>query len=142
MSNTYIPLALRKLVIKRAKNRCEYCLIPDQVSFAPLEIDHIIAEKHDGKTDADNLALSCTLCNKYKGSDLTSIDPNTQEIVPLYNPRQDSWSDHFQLDNGEIKSLTAIGRVTVKLLQINRQERIKERLLLIESGLFEISSNN
>lgn len=138
MSNTYIPSALRKLVIERAKHLCEYCLMPEKLSFATHEIDHIIAEKHGGQTNADNLALSCTLCNKYKGSDLTSIDPNTNKIVPLYHPRQDLWSEHFQLDSAKIKPLTAVGRVTVKLLQINRRERIEERLLLIEAGLFNV----
>jgi hypothetical protein len=141
MSKTYISSALRKLVIERAKKRCEYCLMPEQASFAPHEIDHIISEKHGGKTHANNLALSCTLCNKYKGSDLTSIDPKTEEIVPLYHPRKDTWCEHFHLDTGEIKPLTAIGRVTVNLLQINRYERIEERLLLIEAGLFEIYEN-
>jgi HNH endonuclease len=139
MSSTYIPSALRKLVINRAKSRCEYCLIPQEVSFYPHEIDHIIAEKHGGQTNADNLALSCTLCNKYKGSDLTSIDPHTEEIVPLYHPRQDLWFEHFQLDSALIKPITAKGRVTVKLLQINRSERIKERLILIKAGLFDLS---
>jgi len=57
--------------------------------IAPHEVDHVIAEKHGGLTEPDNLALSCTLCNKHKGSDLTSIDPETGDIVPLYHPRKD-----------------------------------------------------
>jgi 5-methylcytosine-specific restriction endonuclease McrA len=52
-------------------------LIPDVATFAPHEIDHIIAKKHGGRTEAENLALSCTLCNKYKGSDPASVDPET-----------------------------------------------------------------
>ena len=66
MSTTYIPIALRRQVYERAKGYCEYCLIPDIAAFAPHEIDHIIAEKHGGLTEAENLALSCTLCNKHK----------------------------------------------------------------------------
>ncbi|MGV2390826.1 MAG UNVERIFIED_CONTAM: HNH endonuclease [Microcystis novacekii LVE1205-3] len=69
MSKTYIPVELRRQVYERAKGCCEYCLIPDVATFAPHEIDHIIAEKHGGRTEAENLALSCTLCNKYKGSE-------------------------------------------------------------------------
>ncbi len=68
MSKTYIPVVLRKQVYERAKGRCEYCLMPDVATFASHEIDHIIAEKHGGRTEAENLALSCTLCNKHKGS--------------------------------------------------------------------------
>lgn len=139
MSKTYISAALRKQVYERAKGCCEYCLIPEFVAFAPYEIDHIIAEKHGGLTKAENLALSCTLCNKHKGSDLTSIDPETGDIVPLYHPRQDLWREHFQIKDAEFIALTAKARVTIRLLQLNRRDRIKERQLLLEAGILDFS---
>src|SRR5438477_13047475 len=67
---TYIPAALRQLIYEQADGRCEYCLISDNATFAAHEIDHVIAEKHGGLTEANKLALSCSLCNKQKGSDL------------------------------------------------------------------------
>ena len=140
MSKTYIPVAVRKQVFSRAKNCCEYCLIPDIATFVPHEVDHIVAKKHGGLTEVENLALSCTLCNKHKGSDLTSIDPKTGEIIPLYHPRQDLWDEHFQLNNAEIVPLTDKGRVTVRLLQLNRPERLQERQLLIDAGIFKLLS--
>ena len=106
MSSTYIPSALRRLVCDRAKGCCEYCLISEATAFAPHEIDHIIAEKHGGLTEAENLALSCTLCNKHKGSDIASIDPETGEVIPLYNPRRDKWHEHFRLSNAEFIPLS------------------------------------
>ncbi len=87
MSQTYIPVPLRRLVRERAQGRCEYCLIPESLTFAPHWIDHIVAEKHGGKTESENLANCCVLCNQRKGSDLTSIDAETGEIVPLFHPR-------------------------------------------------------
>lgn len=135
MSTTYVPVALRRQVYERAKGCCEYCLIPNLVAFAPHEIDHIIAEKHGGLTESENLALACTLCNKYKGSELASVDPETSEIVPLYNPRQDQWNQHFRLNGAEFVPLTATGRVTVRLLQLNRFDRIEERQLLLQAGM-------
>ena len=135
MSSTYIPAALRQQVYDRANGCCEYCLIPDTATLATHEIDHIIAEKHGGLTESENLALSCTLCNKYKGSDLASIDSETGEIVPLYHPRQDRWHEHFRLNSAAFTSKTGKGRVTVRLLQLNRRERIEERKLLMEAGL-------
>lgn len=75
---TYIPTTLRRQVIERAGNRCEYCLLPAEVAFFPHEVDHVIAEKHEGATDIDNLALACWRCNRHKGSDLTSFDPQTR----------------------------------------------------------------
>jgi len=90
-----------------------------------------VAEKHGGKTEEGNLALSCVLCNQHKGTDLTSIDPLTNEIAPLFHPRKDVWADHFRLKGAEIEPLTAVGRVTVRLLQMNQTERIKERELIL-----------
>ncbi|MBD2194815.1 MULTISPECIES: HNH endonuclease [Calothrix] len=135
MSKTYISAALRRLVCDRANHACEYCLIPEIAVLVPHEVDHVIAEKHGGQTDETNLALACTICNKYKGSDLTSIDPSNGEIVRLYQPRHDRWYDHFQLKDGEIQPLTAIGRVTVRLLQMNRPERVEERKVLLQANV-------
>ena len=140
MSKTYIPVAVRKQVYKRAKGCCEYCLIPSLATFAPHEVDHIIAEKHGGLTEVKNLALSCSLCNKYKGSDLTSIDPKTGKIVPLFHPRRDLWHEHFQLKDAEIVPLTPKGRVTVRLLQFNLSQRVQERQLLLEAGILSTSN--
>jgi 5-methylcytosine-specific restriction endonuclease McrA len=61
MSHTYVPAELRRLVRQRAGDRCEYCLIPEAVTFASHEVDHVIAEKHGGLTDQANLALSCAV---------------------------------------------------------------------------------
>ncbi|NEU75936.1 HNH endonuclease [Hassallia byssoidea VB512170] len=138
MSKTYIPVALRRQVYERAKGCCEYCLIPDVATFASHEIDHIIAEKHGGRTESENLALSCTLCNKHKGSDLASVDPETEKIVPLYHPRQDLWHEHFRLSGSEFLPLSSIGRVTIRLLQLNRRDRVDERQLLLQAGIIEL----
>jgi len=133
-----IAASLRRLVEERAHGCCEYCWTPAQVSLTPHEVDHIVAQKHGGLTQADNLALSCSLCNKHKGTDLTTLEPGTGEIVALYHPRRDHWADHFRLNGAEIEPLTPIGRATVRLLQLNRPERITERDILISAGLLRI----
>ena len=142
MSNSYISSSLRKTVYKRANNRCEYCLISQVATFASHQIDHIIAQKHEGLTKLDNLALSCTLCNQYKGSDLTSIDSKTGKIVPLFHPRQDKWLEHFHVTEGKIIPKTAKGRVTAKLLQFNTKERVEERKLLISAQIYQVVEIN
>jgi 5-methylcytosine-specific restriction endonuclease McrA len=128
---TYIPEPLRRTIHERAGGKCEYCLVPHEDSYWPHEVDHIYAEKHGGETNEANLCLSCGPCNRYKGSDLASIDPVDGEIVRLYHPRRDVWSDHFRLDEALIEPLTSQGRVTVKLLRLNELERLEERLGLI-----------
>lgn len=67
---TYVPARLRQLVIERAKEKCEYCLFPQSAALLTFEIEHIIAEKHGGTTEAANLALACPYCNRAKGTDL------------------------------------------------------------------------
>jgi hypothetical protein len=136
MVTIYIPIALRRLVYQRAKGRCEYCLMPELSGFSVHEYEHIIARKHGGATDADNLALSCPICNRRKSSDLAAIDPETGEITRLFHPRRDQWDEHFQLDNTHIVPLNPVGRATANLLLFNTSERIDERELLIALGLF------
>ncbi len=129
-----ISAAPRAEVRSRAVGRCEYCLVPEKLTLVPHEVDHIIATKHGGGTTSGNLALCCTLCNKYKGSDLASIDPESSEMQRLFHPRRDQWHEHFQLRGGTVIPLTSIGRVTLRLLQLNRIERVKERKLMFQAG--------
>lgn len=131
MSVTHIPAALRRLVVERANRRCEYCLLPANVAFFPHEVDHIIAEKHGGLTEADNLAFTCWRCNRHKGSDLGSFDPQTGSFSFLFNPRKQLWTEHFTFKDTEIFGLTVEGRTTAKLLQLNSNERRSERQRLL-----------
>ncbi|MBD2186047.1 HNH endonuclease [Planktothrix sp. FACHB-1355] len=128
---TYIPAALRRTVEERANYRCEYCLLPAGVAFFPHEVDHAIAEKHGGATDADNLALACWRCNRHKGTDLGSFDPQTGAFSFLFNPRTQQWNEHFRLEEVTIVGLTPEGRTTVNLLQLNSDERLAERRRLL-----------
>jgi 5-methylcytosine-specific restriction endonuclease McrA len=139
---TYISTVVRQQVFERARGRCEYCLIPESVTLAPHQVDHIVALKHSGSTEPENLALSCTLCNKHKGSDLASLDPETGAVVPLFNPRQDRWPEHFVIGDGLIVPLTPIGRVTARLLQFNSSQRVEERRLLLLTGAIQVSINS
>lgn len=126
-----VPISevLREQVAARAENRCEYCLTSEDESFARHQVDHVIAVKHGGETAPENLALCCTLCNRRKGSDLSSLDPETGQLTPLYHPRRDQWHQHFEQRGGHIAGLTASGRATVELLRLNQPDRVKERLI-------------
>jgi hypothetical protein len=128
---TRVPAALRRAVIDRAANCCEYCRLSQPDYPFAFHIEHIITEKHGGQTALSNLALSCPDCNTYKGSDLSSVDwEGTEEITPLYNPRKHLWLDHFHPDNARISPLTSIGRATVFLLRLNDVQRLEDRMLL------------
>ncbi|MBI4674056.1 MAG: HNH endonuclease [Chloroflexi bacterium] len=124
-----IPNPLRQAIIERAQHRCEYCHKP-QIGFYPHEVDHVIAVKHGGATTLENLAFACFQCNRYKGSDLASIDPQTNLITPLLNPRRQRWHTHFRMEDARIIPLTPEARATVALLQLNDSTRIQERRVL------------
>ena len=126
--STRVPVVLRRVLRRRASWRCEYCLVHERDVLLAHEPDHIIAEKHGGSTVLDNLAWSCFECNHLKSSDIASVDHETGRIVRLFHPRRDSWSKHFRLHEGIIISLTAIGRATENLLQLNRDEALLSRL--------------
>jgi hypothetical protein len=133
---TGLPAALRRLVVKRAGNRCEFCLIHQDDVPQQHEIDHLVARKHGGQTVTENLALTCLPCNRYKGSDQTAIDPETQQLAPLFNPRVQAWADHFMLVDARIIGLMPMGRATVSLLRLNLPTRVDIRRLLIAKGRY------
>jgi hypothetical protein len=128
--------ALSRLVWQRAKGRCEYCQMPQAADDDPFEIDHIIARKHSGPTVASNLCLSCLYCNFFKGSDISSRDPKTRKLTPLFNPRRNKWAKHFRWQGAVLIGRTPVGRVTVALLRINDPFRVELREGLIAEGVF------
>jgi hypothetical protein len=135
---TRISSQKRQEVFERAENCCEYCLLPKSALPMSHEIDHILARKHGGGNEFDNLALACFYCNHHKGSDISSIDWETNKLVRLFNPRTEIWSENFVFENGLIVPLTAEARVTVKILRLNDETRIEERRELFEIGVYRV----
>jgi hypothetical protein len=126
--------ATRRAVRRRARSRCEYCQRRQVDSpLIPLHIEHIIARKHGGQDDLDNLALACAECNLHKGSNLTGIDPESGQIVSLYHPRRDRWNEHFVWSDVRIVGITAIGRTTIRVLELNSPARLRVRLATRET---------
>lgn len=127
---------MRRSVVLRAENRCEYCLVHQDDAAARHQVDHVISEKHGGATTLENLALSCLLCNRRKASDIGSIDPASGKFGPLFHPREQLWPDHFELRESRIVGRTDVGRITVEFLQLNLPERLLERSELMRAGRY------
>jgi hypothetical protein len=142
MSHTKIPAKLKQLVMERAGGSCEYCHLHKDDTPLTHEFDHIIAEKHNGKTEESNLALACFDCNKHKGSDIASIDSTTGKLSNLYNPRVDNWEDHFIEKGNLIQGKTEQGRVTAELLKMNDPQKINERVITQEQSINKVMENN
>ena len=131
-----IPAALRRAVWQRAQGRCEYCLIHDTDSLLPHEPDHVVPVQHGGPTTIENLALACFECNRFKGTNLASIDLQSGEPTFLFGPRRDRWEIHFGLNRAIIVPLTDKARATTALLRLNSEARLEDRETLIRNGRY------
>ncbi len=135
-----MALSARKLVEQRASCRCEYCLMPTSGDVQPFQLHHVRAQKHAGGSTRANLAWSCLPCNSYKGPNVAGYDPESDTLHPLFNPRVQTWPEHFRWDGPKLHGLTPIGRTTIEVLRIHLPDRIEHRRLLILAGLFAATS--
>lgn len=122
---------LRDKIITAAKNRCGYCQNPQDLVPIPFEIEHILPKAAGGTDDEENLWLSCGVCNSFKHAKTHAIDPQTNNKIRLFNPRKQSWNEHFEFsaDKTEITGKTACGRATVIALKPNNPRAVKMRKL-------------
>jgi hypothetical protein len=124
------------IVRLRAGGVCEYCRLPQSVSPLIFPLDHVIARQHGGVSTENNLAVACPSCNLHKGPNLASIDPEDGQLVRLFNPRIDRWSDHFEWRGPLVLGVTPVGRVTVQCLAMNERDIVALRKTLMSSGFF------
>jgi len=133
---TPISNEVRQNVQQAFNNRCVYCQSAQQYVLGVLEIDHIIPLSAGGTTEEDNLCLSCRLCNGYKASQTSAIDPISQDSVPLFNPRTQTWDTHFEWDDSgiQINGITECGRATVTALKLNNKIALMVRQNWVKAG--------
>jgi len=110
--------------------------MPQEFESARFQIDHAIAQKHSGNTALDNLALCCIRCNLYKGPNIAGLDPITGVLTALFHPRRDTWAEHFTWNGPLIVGLSAVGRTTVFVLNMNHHDALSARQALLELGVF------
>lgn len=115
---------------------CDYCRMPQAFDSLPFQVDHVIAKKHRGGDELRNLAIACFHCNSYKGPNIAGVDPKTKRITRLFHPRQDKWDSHFRWQGARLAGVTAVGRTTVAVLNLNHPERVAIRAALIKGGIF------
>ncbi|MDA0242828.1 MAG: HNH endonuclease signature motif containing protein [Chloroflexi bacterium] len=131
-----ISPAMRQKLAVEAQERCGYCQSQQQYALGRLEIDHIIPIAAGGNDHEENLWLSCRLCNSYKGTQTTAVDPLSGRVVALFNPRQQVWAEHFVWsgDGTQIVGLTPCGRATVMALQLNNVVAVMVRQAWVRAG--------
>ncbi|MDX6696379.1 MAG: hypothetical protein QOF02_3982 [Blastocatellia bacterium] len=129
MTAAQISESLRQRVREAARDRCGYCLSPQRLVMGILEIEHLLPRARGGGNEEENLWLSCSLCNRHKGSQTSALDPLTNSAAPLFNPRLDKWSEHFRwrADGVIIEGLTPAGRATIAALKLNNELSVEVR---------------
>lgn len=132
MNPRYAQVALR------AGHRCEYCHAPEVIFNLTFEVEHIVPVSRGGIDNETNNALACRSCNLHKATHMNGVDPESKVTVPLFHPRMDHWEKHFQVDieNGEIRGLTAIARATIARLEMNCETQLLARRQWMRLGLF------
>lgn len=111
----------RERIRQRAKFLCEYCHSFEEASTSRFTFDHLLPQSLGGSDSEDNLALACHRCNGRRYNFMDGLDPETQKTVSLFNPRIDSWPQHFiwSADKQKILGTTPTGRATVERLDMN-----------------------
>ena len=132
MRKSRVTAKQRRLVVERAQGCCEYCLSQVRFSTQSFSVEHIIPRDKGGKTENENLALSCQGCNNHKYTKTEGYDAVSREYVALYHPRQQKWGNHFAWNDDctLIIGITATGRATVETLHLNREGVVNLRRLL------------
>lgn len=136
MSRDYISKKKKASVRKRANYCCEYCQSLEDFSPQTFSMEHVIPIILGGNSTLANLALSCQTCNNHKYNKIEVFDEVTQQTISLFNPRKDVWTEHFQWsdDFKYILSITDIGRVTSKTLDLNRPSLLNFRYAVALAG--------
>jgi len=136
MASFYISNELRRAVRATDTGICAYCRTSERNSGIPSAHDHILPRTKGGTTDLANLCHSCRPCNEFKGDTTHAIDPLTEEVFPLFHPRNQQWTDHFEWssDFTELIGITPCGRVTVIALKMNNQTIVGARRRWVSAG--------
>lgn len=133
-----ISRKIQAKVRRDAKNRCGYCLLPQEILMGKLEIEHLLPLAEGGTDDEENLWLACRDCNSYKSSKVYVFDEETEQIVKLFNPRTQNWHEHFRFNENQTKIIgkTVCGRATVVALRMNEEQAVSARTRWVAAGWY------
>lgn len=134
--SVYIPVELQRELRARFADYCAYCRTAEALTVTTFEFEHITPRSAGGETTFENLCLACPSCNRYKAQRQTASDPITEQIVPLFHPHLQLWTEHFAWseDSTEIIGLTQVGRATIFALKMNRPQLTRVRRMWVKMG--------
>src|SRR5438046_1540575 len=104
-------------------------LLPERLPILHQDVKNVLRT---------HLALACPHCDGRKWAHIDGLDQASGTQVPLFHPRTQTWSEHFEWSTGnpvEIEGITATGRATVERLQLNHPDMVAVRRFLMELGI-------
>jgi hypothetical protein len=133
MAKRGISVETERIVRVRARGLCEYCCCPEEFSPDTFSLEHIVPRALGGEGSSGNLALACQGCNGFKATHTQAFDLVSSAFAPIFNPRTHIWDEHFRwsVEPTLVEGISAIGRVTVEMLRMNRLGVVNLRRLLI-----------
>jgi hypothetical protein len=133
-----ISKTLDRRIRSQAKNRCGYCLTPQELVPVKLEIEHIYPKSRGGTDTEENLWLACRECNLHKATKIFGFDDVLLKRAKLFNPRKQRWSEHFAWNEDQtlIVGKTACGRATVLALNLNNDYVVTARHFWKDTNIF------
>ena len=136
MTAAHVSKKLRERIAEQARYRCGYCLSSEQVLGLPMQVEHLIPQALGGPTLEENLWLACPACNAFKGHRISARDPESGQMLRLFNPREQDWKEHFLwvASGSRIVGRTAIGRATTQALRLNRPLLVHARRAWVKAG--------
>ena len=92
--------------------------------------------RHDGAlTDREAPIFACFYCHSYHAMEPVGIDPQTREMVTLFQPRRQEWSEHFRWQGATLLGRTPIGQATLQVLCLNHPDAVAVRDSLRREGV-------
>jgi hypothetical protein len=133
---SYINESTRQHVREAFADRCAYCQCSQAYVHGKLEIEHIHPESRGGANEESNLCLACRTCNLAKSDQIAAVDPLTGANSPLFNPRTQTWNEHFQWtpDGAKLRGKTPVGRATIIALNLNNELAVAVRREWVRVG--------
>lgn len=121
---------IREPLLLMSSEKCAYCETKINEESKYLEVEHFYhKDLYKGQVvEWDNLLPSCKKCNGTKGI-------HDAKVEPIINPCVQDPKEHLKLWLYRLKGKTALGKMTISVLNLNEPERLVLKRFQIGNAL-------
>lgn len=109
---------LKQALAVQSHNKCTFCECELGIESKYLEVEHFACKRNypDEVVAWENLIAACRRCNGKKGT-------HDVRVHPIVNPFEDDPRQHIEMQAYRMRAITAIGDLTISLLNLNDVNR-------------------